>query len=227
MTSLRVDIITLFPAAFDGWLSHGGVGRAINRELLEVNLVDLRQFGRGRHLQVDDSPFGGGPGMVLRPEPVFAAVESIPNVTDGPIILLTPRGERFSQSMAHELASNERVTLIAGHYEGVDERVSEHLVTDCLSIGDYVLSGGETAAMVITEAIARLVPGAIDSESALEESFVTGLLEYPQYTRPSTFRGWTVPAVLLSGDHAQIKNWRIEAAVEGTHKARPDLLSKM
>jgi tRNA (guanine37-N1)-methyltransferase len=191
---------------------------------MDLNLVDLRPFGIGRHLQVDDAPFGGGAGMVLRPEPLFAAVESIEGAGNGPVILLTPRGRRFSQTYAEQLASGRRLTLIAGHYEGVDERVTEHLATDEISIGDYVLSGGETAAMVVAEAVARLLPGAIDQASGVEESFVSGLLEYPQYTRPATFRGWDVPEVLTSGDHAKIKSWRRDRANERTRAVRPDLL---
>lgn len=225
MTALRVDVVTLFPHAFESWLQCGGVGRALNREVLEVALVDLRPFGLGRHLQVDDTPFGGGAGMVLRPEPLFAAVESIPDATEGPIILLSPRGQKFTQAIARELASQAHLTLIAGHYEGVDERVADHLATDLISIGDYVLSGGETAAMVVIEAVARLMPGAIDPESVVEESFNDGLLEYPHYTRPSTFRDWSVPEILLSGDHARVKHWREDSARHRTRRDRPDLLS--
>jgi tRNA (guanine37-N1)-methyltransferase len=224
LTAYRVDVVTLFRAAFDGWRESGGIGRTAGRGLLDLHLIDLRQFGIGRHLQVDDAPFGGGPGMVLRPEPLFAAVESIAGHKEGPIILLSPRGRRFSQADATALVRERRLTLIAGHYEGVDERVGRHLATDEFSIGDYVLSGGETAAMVVIEAIARLLPGAIDAQSALEESFVSGLLEYPQYTRPASFRGWGVPDVLTSGDHAKVKAWRAAAATEKTRSRRPDLL---
>jgi len=208
---------------FAPWLEHGVVSRALKRELVTVNLVDLRPFGLGRHFQVDDYPFGGGPGMVLKPEPVFAAVESIEGATSGPVVLLSPRGARFDQAAAARLASEPRVTLIAGHYEGVDARVSEHLATEEISIGDYVLSGGELPAMVVLDAVSRLLPGAIDDESTLEESFSTGLLEYPQYTRPASFRGWSVPDVLLSGNHAEIKRWRAEKAIEHTRRFRPDL----
>lgn len=224
MSGYRVDIVTLFPGMFSGWLQQGGVGRAVARDVLTIGLVDLRPFGLGRHLQVDDAPFGGGAGMVLRPEPLFAAVESIPDFEEGPVILLSPRGPRFTQAIAERLASEPRLTLVAGHYEGVDERVGEHLITQELSIGDYVLSGGEPAAMVVVDAVARLLPGAIDEASTLEESFVTGGLEYPQYTRPASFRGWCVPEVLLSGNHAKIAAWRAAKGRERTVAHRPDLI---
>ena len=209
---------------FGGWLDQGGVGRAIARGVISVNLVDLRTFGLGRHKQVDDAPFGGGAGMVLRPEPLFTAVESIEDAGSGPVVLLSPRGRAFTQARAREFATASRLTLIAGHYEGVDERVTNHLATEELSIGDYVLSGGEPAAMVVVDAVARLLPGAIDEESGLEESFVAGLLEYPHYTRPASFRGWEVPDVLVSGNHAKIAEWRVNAARERTADIRPDLL---
>lgn len=224
MTKLRVDVVTLFPGMFTGWLESGGVGRAIERNLLEVALVDLRAFGLGKHLQVDDYPFGGGPGMVLMPEPVFAAVDSIARAREAPIILLSARGRSLSHRIAEELALLSRLTLIAGHYEGVDERVAEHLATDEISIGDYVLSGGELPAMVLVDAVARFLPGAIGDESRLEESFVSRLLEYPQYTRPATYRGWQVPPVLTSGDHAKIASWRMAEAKKRTVIFRPDLI---
>lgn len=210
---------------FTGWLEQGGVGRVRSRGILRVNLVDLRSFGLGRHLQVDDTPFGGGAGMILRPEPLFAAVESIDGVGGGPVILLSPRGRRFNHEVARDLSSGSRMTLIAGHYEGVDERVSLHLVSDELSVGDYVLSGGEPAAMVVVDAVARLLPGAIDPRSVVEESFASTLLEYPQYTRPPSFRGWNVPEVLVSGHHARVTAWRLEEARQRTRAARPDLLT--
>jgi len=211
---------------FTGWLEQGGVGRARAKGLIDVQLVDLRPFGLGPHQQVDDSPFGGGAGMVLRPEPLFDAVESIERVEEGPVILLSPRGRRFTQAEAHELAGASRLTLIAGHYEGVDERVGDHLVTDEISIGDYILSGGEPAAMVVVDAVARLLPGAIDAESGVEESFVHALLEYPQYTRPADFRGWHVPDVLISGHHANIATWRRDQSAARTRRSRPDLLPR-
>ena len=204
---------------FAGWLEDGGVARAAAKGVIDVQLVNPREWGIGPHLQVDDYPFGGGTGMILRPEPLFAAVESIEKVSTGPIILLTPRGRRFTQAVAQELAEAERLTLIAGHYEGVDERVSQHLATEAISIGDYVLSGGEPAAMVLVDAVARLLPGALDAGVTVEESFAEGLLEYPQYTRPARFRGWDVPEVLVSGHHANVATWRREqsrAATSGT-----------
>jgi tRNA (guanine37-N1)-methyltransferase len=223
---LHVDVVTLFPGMFEGWLRYGLISRALERGIFSINLVDLRPFGLGRHLQVDDYPFGGGAGMVLKPEPLFAAVESLGLSADIPIILMSARGRRFEQPIAAELATLSRFVLIAGHYEGVDERVAEHLATDELSLGDYVLSGGELPAMVVIDAVVRLLPGAIDSESTREESFTGGLLEYPQYTRPAEFRGWKVPEVLLSGHHGEIAHWRRCQAIVRTAKYRPDLLAK-
>ncbi len=225
MSPARIDIVTLFPGMFAGWLENGGVSRAKERGLVSVELIGLREFGIGRHLQVDDYPFGGGAGMVLKPEPLFAAVESIPLAREGPIVLMSPRGHRFNHRMAEELAEHERLTLIAGHYEGVDERVSEHLVTHEISIGDYVLSGGELAAMVVADAVCRLLPGAIDAQSTAEESFNFGLLEYPQFTRPARFREWDVPEVLVSGNHAKIAEWRRAQAEDRTRRYRPDMVS--
>jgi tRNA (guanine37-N1)-methyltransferase len=210
---------------FAGWLENGGVSRAKERGLVSVELIGLREFGIGRHLQVDDYPFGGGAGMVLKPEPLFAAVESIPQAREGPIVLMSPRGHMFNHRMAEELAEHQRLTLIAGHYEGIDERVSEHLVTHEISIGDYVLSGGELAAMVVADAVCRLLPGAIDAQSTAEESFNFGLLEYPQFTRPARFREWDVPEVLVSGNHAKIAEWRRAQAEDRTHRYKPDMVT--
>ncbi len=212
---------------FSNWLEQGVVSRALNREIISINLVDLRPFGLGKHLQVDDYPFGGGPGMVLKPEPLFKAVESIPEAKEGPIILLSPRGKRFDQKVAERLAAGPLLTLIAGHYEGVDARVSDHLVSEEISIGDYVLSCGELPAMVILDAVTRLLPSAIGEQATIEESFSSTMLEYPQYTRPASFRGWEVPAVLLSGNHAEIKQWRRQAAIEHTRMVRPDLVKEL
>ena len=222
----QCSIITLFPDLFAGWLEYGGVARARAKGLVNVDLINPRQFGIGPHLQVDDYPFGGGAGMVMRPEPLFDAVEAIPLEQRGPVVLLTPRGRTFNQASAHELANGGRLTLIAGQYEGVDERVAEHLATDQLSIGDYVLSGGEPAAMVVVDAVVRLLPGAIDTESVREESFADGLLEYPQYTRPAVFRDWAVPDVLISGHHANVAKWRTDQARARTADVRPDLLNR-
>lgn len=221
---IHIDIVTLFPPLFGCWLQQGVVSRAVARHLVDITLVDLRAFGVGRHQITDDYPFGGGAGMVMKPEPLFAAVESL--VLDGtsPIILLTPQGRLFKQASAEQLSLVPRFTLVCGHYEGVDERVREHLVTDEISIGDYVLSSGELAAMVVADAVARLVPGVLAAQSTVEESFSGPLLEYPQFTRPAEFRGWKVPDVLLSGHHGEIARWRREQALQRTGERRPDLL---
>lgn len=221
---LSISIVTLFPSLFQSWLSGGVVSRAQERGLVGIDLVNLRAFGVGRHLVTDDYPFGGGPGMVLKPEPIFAAVESLALGPDVPVILMSPRGRRFDQSVARELAALDQFVLLAGHYEGVDERVREHLVTDELSIGDYILSSGELPAMVVVDAVVRLVPGALSHGSAEEESFSSGVLEYPQYTRPALFRDWEVPPVLLSGHHGEVDRWRREEALRITLERRPDLL---
>lgn len=220
----RIHIVTLFPAFFSSWMSQGVVARAIERNIVSVDLVNLREFGVGRHLVTDDYPFGGGAGMVMKPEPLFAAVESLSLDSAVPKILLSPRGRPFSQSVAEELSGIREVVLIAGHYEGVDERVKDHVITDEISIGDYVLSAGELAAMVVSDAAVRLLPGALSSASTDEESFRNGLLEYPQYTRPASYRGWQVPNVLLSGHHGEIAKWRREQALLITADRRSDLL---
>ncbi len=221
---MRIDILTLFPGMFDGPLAHGVVGRAIGRGLLEVSPLDIRQFATDRHRSVDDYPYGGGPGMVMMPGPIFAAVESLALPEGTPVILMSPQGRVFSQQVARDLAAQPRLVLICGHYEGVDERVREHLVTDEISIGDYVLSGGEIPAMAVTDAVARLLPGAMDEQSGLEESHASGLLEYPQYTRPASFRGWEVPPILLSGNHGEVAKWRRLQALRRTFERRPELL---
>lgn len=230
---LCFDIITIFPEFFREAIDCGIVRRARNAGLVEITAHDLRQWTTDKHHVVDDRPFGGGDGMVLKPEPIFAGVEALTGAAkreDLPpntrVVLLSAAGEVFSQSMAQELAQKDlRIVLLCGRYEGVDERVSEALVTDEISIGDYVLSGGEPAALVLIDAVVRLLPGALGSEtSALFESFSEGLLDYPQYTRPPEFRGMKVPEVLLSGNHAEIARWRKEAALEKTRRKRPDLL---
>jgi tRNA (guanine37-N1)-methyltransferase len=221
----KIHIVTLFPTLFASWLEQGVVARAVEREIVSMDLVNLREFGIGRHKVADDYPFGGGAGMVMKPEPVFQAVESLALEPQVPIILLSPRGRRFSQPVADELSRQPELVLIAGHYEGIDERVREHLATDEISIGDYVLSAGELAAMVVTDATVRLLPGALGTRATDEESFHGGLLEYPQYTRPATFRGWEVPEVLLSGHHAEITRWRRSQALLATAERRPDLLT--
>ena len=225
---MRIDILTLFPEMFQSPFSTGILKRAIDRGLISVNLHNIRDYTHDKHHTVDDYSYGGGAGMVLKPEPIFEAVESVkPESGEVPIILLTPQGRLFSQQVAQELSECSRLILICGRYEGVDERVHSHLVTDEISIGDYVLSGGELAAMVVVEAVVRLLPGVLGSEaSPLDDSHVAGLLEYPQYTRPAVFRDWSVPEVLLSGNHAQIAKWRHEQAILRTLERRPELLDK-
>lgn len=221
---LTLTLVSLFPSIFGSWLKQGVVARAVDRGLVTVELVDLRPFGLGKHHITDDYPFGGGVGMVMKPEPLFAAVESLTIPPGTPIILMSPRGRPFTQSLAEQLSRQRRVVLISGHYEGVDERVREHLATDEISIGDYVLSAGELAAMVVSDAVTRLIPGVLAESSTAEESFSHGLLEYPQYTRPAIFRGWEVPSVLLSGHHAQVAEWRRSQSETVTAAVRPDLL---
>jgi len=232
---LRFDIITIFPEFFDAVVDCGILRRARNAGLVEISAHDLRQWTTDKHHVVDDRPFGGGDGMILKPEPIFAAVEALTGAArkeDLPprtrVVLLSPQGRGFSQAMAQELSEHtSRVVLICGRYEGVDERVANALITDEISIGDYVLSGGEPAAAVVIDATVRLLPGALGSEtSAAFESFSEGLLDHPQYTRPPDFRGMKVPDVLLSGNHAQIERWRREAAIAKTRRNRPDLLKE-
>ncbi len=232
--NVQIYILTLFPQMFESLLSGGVLKRAIDRNLVEVNIRNIRDYTHNKHHTVDDAPYGGGAGMVLKPEPIFEAVEATrldisrkDGVEDVPTILLSPQGRLFSQSVAVELSKHTHMILICGHYEGIDERVGEHLVTDEISLGDYVLSGGELAAMVVLDAVVRLVPGALGSEdSSVDDSHAAGLLEYPQYTRPPVYRGWSVPEVLLSGNHAQIARWHREQAVIRTLERRPDLLEK-
>ncbi len=221
---MRIDLLTIYPSMFESPLAHGVVGRAIARGLLEVAPLDIRLFATDRHRSVDDYPYGGGAGMVMMPGPIFTAVESLRLPAETPVILMTPRGRLFSQAVARELARHPRLALVCGHFEGVDERVREHLATDEISIGDYVLGGGELPAMVITDAVTRLLPGAMDEESGREESHAVGLLEYPQYTRPASFRGWEVPPILLSGNHGAVARWRRAQALRHTFEQRPDLL---
>jgi tRNA (guanine37-N1)-methyltransferase len=224
---VHIDILTLFPQMFQGIFDSGIIKRAIDQKLVSLGVHNIRDYTHDKHHTADDYPYGGGAGMVLKPEPIFEAVESIEREADVPVILLSPQGRLFSQQVAQELSRHSHLILICGHYEGVDERVREHLATDEISIGDYVLSGGELAAMVVIDAVFRLVPGVLGSEaSPLDDSHVAGLLEYPQYTRPDTYRGWSVPEVLLSGNHAQIDNWRREQAIRRTYKHRPELLDK-
>jgi len=234
MTALRIDIVTIFPDYFGEAFDYGIIRRARAAGLIEIKAHDLRSWTSDKHHVVDDRPFGGGDGMILKPEPIFAAVESLTGArrrVDIPqgkrVALLSPQGTPFSQSLAADLADCEQLVLICGRYEGVDERVAASLVTDEISIGDYVLSGGEPAALVVVDAVARLIPGGLGSEtSAVTESFSAGLLDYPHYTRPTEFEGLRVPDVLLTGHHAEIERWRQQAAEEKTRKNRPDLLKK-
>ena len=222
--TLRIDILTLFPAFFDSPLRESLLGRAIREELVDVRVSDIRDHAHDRHHQVDDASFGGGPGMVMKPEPVVDAVESLGS-GDKRVVLLTPSGRPFDQSLAASLAASPWIVLICGRYEGVDERVVPILQAEDVSVGDFVLSGGEAAALTIVDAVVRLVPGVIGNEESLAvESFDRGLLDHPQYTRPRSYRGLDVPEVLLSGDHARIAAWRREAAIEKTRRNRPDLL---
>ncbi len=222
---MHCDIFTLFPGMFSGPLTESILKRAQERGLLSIALHNIRDATTDKHHVVDDYPYGGGAGMVMKPEPIFAAIEPVYN--GGPIILLTPQGRLFSQQIAHELAQEPRLTLLCGHYEGIDERVIEHLVTDEISIGDYVLTGGELAAMVVIDAVARLIPGVVTGESIQEESHSNGLLEYPHFTRPPEFRGWPVPDVLLSGNHQQIARWRRKESLRRTRQRRPDLFAQL
>jgi tRNA (guanine37-N1)-methyltransferase len=221
---MKIDVLTLFPAMFAGPLDESIIKRAREGGLLDLKIHNLRDFAHDRHKTVDDRPFGGGPGMLLKPEPIFEAVEQLAKANTL-VLLLSPGGRTFNQAIAHELARMEHLLLISGHYEGFDERVRERLADDELSIGDYVLTNGALPIMVVIDAVARLLPGVLgDAESAYEESFSHGLLEYPQYTRPASFRGMAVPEVLLSGNHAQIARWRAEQARLRTQERRPDLL---
>jgi len=221
---LRVDVFTVLPEYLVAPLSVSILGRALARGLIQVQVHDIRVHGEGRHRAVDDAPFGGGPGMVMMPGPLFASVEAA-SLGPRPLYLLDPAGRRFDQALARELAEGEGFGLLCGRYEGVDERVRQHLVDGEISVGDYVLAGGEAAALVVVEAVARLVTGVLgNEESTAWETFSDSLLEYPQYTRPAEFRGWDVPEVLRSGDHAAIERWRREQAIARTRSRRPDLL---
>ncbi len=232
---MRFDLLTIFPEFFAGPFDFGIIRRARKQGLVEVNIHDLRSFTSDKHHVVDDRPFGGGDGMVLKPEPIFHAVESLlveGTTNDGQkrtaIILMSPQGRRFCQAEAEKFAREcSRMILLCGRYEGVDERVVEHLVTDEISVGDYVLTGGEIPAMVMVDAVTRLLPNALGSEtSAIHDSFTDGLLDYPHYTRPAEFRGWQVPEVLISGHHGEVAKWRRRAALLKTLRQRPDLVSQ-
>ena len=226
---MRIDILTIFPGMFSGPFEESIVKRAVEKGLVQIFLHDIRDYASDKHRTVDDYPFGGGQGMLMKPEPLFAAVEDVQGQAPerGPVVLLTPQGRLFDQEVAVELARQERLILICGHYEGVDARVHEHLATEEISIGDYVLSGGELAAMVVVDAVVRQIPGALGSPlSTADDSFAQGLLEDPQYTRPADFRGMKVPEVLLSGNHGEIARWRHQQSLLRTAQRRPDLLAR-
>lgn len=225
---IRFDIFTLFPEIFAGVFDESILKRARAAGLAEFFLYDIRDYTADKHHVADDTPFAGGGGMVIKPEPIFAAVESVlRDARDTPIVLLSPQGRVFNQTLARELAQHRRLALICGHYEGVDERVRAHLATDEISIGDYVLTGGEIAAMVIVDAVTRLIPGVLgDPAAALKDSHADGVLEGPQYTKPGEYRGWRVPDILLSGNHAEIARWRRRESLRRTFESRPDLLEK-
>jgi tRNA (guanine37-N1)-methyltransferase len=222
---MRIDVLTLFPGMFRGPFEESIIKRAVERGLLRIETYNIRDFAGGRHRVVDDYPYGGGAGMVMKPEPIFEAAESV-GWQGARTILMAPSGRRFDQRVAEELAREEHIVLICGHYEGIDGRVREQLVQDELSIGDYILTGGEIPAMVVCDAVVRLIPGVLGAEeSPVNESFSSGLLEHPHYTRPPEYRGWRVPDVLLSGNHARIEAWRRKQSLLRTLRVRPDLLT--
>ena len=225
---MRIDILTLFPAMFEGPFSESILKRSIEQGILDIHLTNFRNFAYDKHRQVDDSPFGGGSGMVLKPEPLFRAVQHVKTQSAAQkkrVVLLSPNGVTFTQNKAKELAEYEQLILICGHYEGFDARIEKNLADEAVSIGDYVLTGGELPAMVIVDTIARMLPGVLGSaESAVTDSFYESILEFPQYTRPRSFLGMDVPEVLFSGDHAKIASWRKQQALLQTVKNRPDLL---
>ncbi|WP_204180064.1 MULTISPECIES: tRNA (guanosine(37)-N1)-methyltransferase TrmD [unclassified Staphylococcus] len=222
---MKIDYLTLFPQMFDGVLNQSILKRAQDKEMLQINTVDFRDFAENKHNQVDDYPFGGGQGMVLKPEPIFNAMKDIDKTENTRVILMCPQGRPFNQEIAQELSHSEHLVFICGHYEGYDERIRQHLVTDEISMGDYVLTGGELPAMVMTDAIVRLIPGVLGNQQSHEDdSFQDGLLEFPQYTRPRSYQDMNVPEALLSGNHAHIDQWRHEQKLIRTWEKRPDLL---
>jgi tRNA (guanine37-N1)-methyltransferase len=227
---MRFDIISVFPELFAGVLECGIIRRARQSELVEVNLINLRDFAKDRHRSIDDRPYGGGEGMVFMPAPLFEAIEFCRGTEkneNSQVVLMTPQGETWSQNLAAEFTAISHLILVCGRYEGVDQRVIDSVVDREISIGDFILTGGEIPAMVVLDSVVRLIPGALGcGDSAANESFSTGLLDYPQYTRPAEYRGYAVPEVLLSGDHARIEKWRKEQALEKTKRARPELINK-
>ncbi|WOV85873.1 tRNA (guanosine(37)-N1)-methyltransferase TrmD [Sporosarcina jeotgali] len=227
---MNISILSLFPEMFEGVLHTSILKKAQENKAVSFSVTDFRNYSENKHHKVDDYPYGGGAGMVLKPEPLFNAVEAVTEGAVKPprVILMCPQGERFTQAKAEELASEENLVFICGHYEGYDERIREHLVTDELSIGDFVLTGGEIASMAIIDSVVRLLPGVLgNNASSVEDSFSTGLLEHPHYTRPATYKGFSVPDVLLSGNHGEIDKWRMEQSLRRTLERRPDLLDKI
>jgi tRNA (guanine37-N1)-methyltransferase len=231
---MQFDVFTILPEVFPTYLDTSILKKARDRGLIDIRVHNIREYTHDKHHTTDDTPYGGGGGMVMKPEPIFKAVESVLGLTPPhpsppavPVILLTPQGRVFTQRVAEELARHEHIALLCGRYEGIDERIREHLVTDEISVGDYVLTGGELPALVVIDAVARLIPGVLgDPTGAEDDSHSMGLLEYPHYTKPAEFRGWKVPDILLSGDHGKIEKWRREQALLRTHKKRPDMLDK-
>ncbi|HOC07918.1 MAG: tRNA (guanosine(37)-N1)-methyltransferase TrmD [Clostridiales bacterium] len=224
---MKIDILTLFPEMFDAVLKSSILGKAIEKGILRVGVINIRDFSKDRHRRVDDYPYGGGAGMVMMPQPLYDAIKSVKDKSpDARVVLTSPRGKPFDQEKARLLSKEPHLVIVCGHYEGIDQRIIDTMVDEEISIGDYILTGGELPAMVIVDAVARLLPGAIGSPRSLEqESFTNGLLEYPQYTRPADFLGMKVPEVLLSGNHKRIEEWRRRKAVEITRRIRPDLLA--
>lgn len=224
---MNIHVLSLFPPMFEGVFQQSILKKAQEKNAVSLEIVDIREFANNKR-QVDDYPFGGGAGMVLKPEPIFNAVETVAKERKPRVILMCPQGERFTQAKAEELSKEEELIFICGHYEGYDERIREHLVTDEISIGDFVLTGGELAAMTVIDSVVRLLPGVLgNSDSPVKDSFSTGMLEHPQYTRPAEFRGWKVPAVLTSGNHAKVDEWREQQSLLRTLERRPDLLEKL
>jgi tRNA (guanine37-N1)-methyltransferase len=226
---IRFDILSVFPEMFESPLNHSILKRAQEKGMAEIHLHNIRDYAEDKHRMTDDAPYGGGGGMVMKVEPIDKALASIvPSRDNALVVLLTPQGETFNQKIAEDMSRYSRIVLVCGHYEGVDERVRDHLVDREVSIGDFILTGGELSAMVIVDAVTRLVPGVLgNNESASYDSFSTGLLEYPQYTRPGSYRDWQVPEVLLAGNHREIESWRKKESLKRTYLRRPDLLEKM
>ncbi|KAB2335399.1 MULTISPECIES: tRNA (guanosine(37)-N1)-methyltransferase TrmD [Bacillaceae] len=227
---MKIDVLTLFPEMFEGVFGHSILKKAAEQKAAQYNVVNFRDYADNKHKTVDDYPYGGGAGMVLKPQPIFDAVEAVKSSSEAKprVVLLCPQGERYNQKKAEELAAEEHLIFICGHYEGYDERIREHIVTDEISIGDFVLTGGELGAMVIIDSVVRLLPGVLgNQESHQKDSFSTGMLEHPHYTRPADFRGLKVPDVLVSGNHAHIEEWRVKQSLKRTYTRRPDLLEDL